>query len=1481
MSKRILFFCIVTILLERDISYAQVDANLDQLRTVIPPSPNTSSLGKFGEWPVGLFTGIPSINIPIYEVKGRSIAIPISIDYHASGIRIGETASWVGLGWALNAGGCISRTVQGLPDEDGYLVFASNYTTPNNLCSNATNSTTLVTDVMNAAQGTTDSQLDIYMLSVMGKSYRIYINAANDSAYTMPASNIRITSNFLQNTSSANSTWSVIMEDGTQLFFGGANPGNYLEQTSNSTMGTGNFVSAWYLQSIKSTTGETITFTYSPTTITQPAHFTQSDYINYLTSSTADAPFVASPATSTLVSYNTITQLSLSTIESDLTRVTFIPSSTTRTDLQGGVSLSEIQVLSKATGAITNDWTFNYNYSQAAAGNAYTAGALNPSYNNNRLKLASLTRNAVSGGPGETWTFGYNPLPLPSQTSYAQDYWGFYNGATTNTSLLPNIPFTNAQCGLFPQSYTGSFSYNQTLTFFTATGFMPTNHDNGNNRSANEAAMQAEMLNKITYPTGGYTVFNYEGNGQTVSQPVLIKNSNTLPLNLNSTSNPYTASQSFLFSTSSPEYVNIVLNSSISTGIYNDFPGAKVTAQLIDIASGAALWTSSASSTNSWINVFLPGNYKVVLSTNCTQDMFGPSDYITAALEVYYSTQSASQNVKQFFGGVRINNIQQFDGISTTPVNSRYYSYATPFLINPVDTIKDFLTMQNSVITNPNTSQTYRTKVTRNTSSKFSLGSIQGGTVGYATVTTNYGAGGAGGYTVSTFATDAASQASPASRVFPYPPTDGYTWRTGMLVGEKTYTSAGALVKTAYNKYGFVRAFQLNNLKCGTATAYSSDHTQSQIYSGITALCFSLTNEAVQKTSITQSTFDIVTGDSVSTTTNYYYDDPANFEPVRSVTLDSKLDTVLTYTRTALEESAINSSIPLTATAITALNTMVTNNMVSQPVESEEYIKGVLMKKGLTNYKVESNGYVQPDNVMMQVTNNPIETRLLFKRYDSYGNLVQQQRDNDAYRTYLWDYQHQYVIAQCINADSVDIAYCSFEADGGGSWTVPSANRDTGGITGSRCYNLSNGAITRSNLTSATTYVVSFWARTTSSVALSGGSGAITGKTIGGWTYHEYALSGVTSVTVSGSGDIDELRLYPSNAQMTTYTYTPLVGMSSQCDVDNRVTYYVYDGLMRLSYIKDQDLNVIKRYCYNYNGNTTNCQLLPPAPVVMSNATTSSMALTFVSQTSGLKFSFTCNAGSSSSTLGYLPADTYNVSITPSSPSNVYPIIFVCTGYTQTYYATVGFNNIVASGTLTLSASPVPQVQVNSADEINQTVQEVLTNSYGGQFTFNLSSGAVVTNYVPAGTYSVLMSNGSPTASYQIDFTANGNSQYYYGPVGFSGVDGSSQIHLTSYPAPTFAVMASNNTTKPVTLTFTNTVSSYAYTFTVPVGASNSQVGTVPEATYNVLMTPNPSNSSQPILWEIYSSSQTYYGPVGFNNITVNSTCPVNIIKEY
>ncbi|MFT3910235.1 MAG: hypothetical protein QM737_12470 [Ferruginibacter sp.] len=62
-----------------------------------------------------------------------------------------------------------------------------------------------------------------------------------------------------------------------------------------------------------------------------------------------------------------------------------------------------------------------------------------------------------------------------------------------------------------------------------------------------------------------------------------------------------------------------------------------------------------------------------------------------------------------------------------------------------------------------------------------------------------------------------------------------------------------------------------------------------------------------------------------------------------------------------------------------------------------------------------------------------------------------------------------------------------------------------------------------------------------------------------------------------------------SSVSATTYTYKPLVGMSSETDVNGKTTYYQYDLFNRLSLIRDQDKNILKKYCYNLAGQVENC----------------------------------------------------------------------------------------------------------------------------------------------------------------------------------------------------------------------------------------------------------------------------------------------------
>jgi hypothetical protein len=97
-----------------------------QLPEITPPAPTVGNLMKFEEVPVNNYTGIPDITIPLYSVDTHSsdVNVNIALKYHPSSVAVLETASYTGLGWSLFAGGAISRTVKGSPDE--LAVFGTN-----------------------------------------------------------------------------------------------------------------------------------------------------------------------------------------------------------------------------------------------------------------------------------------------------------------------------------------------------------------------------------------------------------------------------------------------------------------------------------------------------------------------------------------------------------------------------------------------------------------------------------------------------------------------------------------------------------------------------------------------------------------------------------------------------------------------------------------------------------------------------------------------------------------------------------------------------------------------------------------------------------------------------------------------------------------------------------------------------------------------------------------------------------------------------------------------------------------------------------------------------------------------------------------------------------------------------------------------------------------------------------------------------------
>lgn len=104
------------------------------------PSPDVWRFIKYGNHQPSLYTGTINIGIPIYTYEDNDFRIPISIDYASNGFIPNQQTGVLGMGWVLNAGGCISREVREVPDDKtekdgfpgcGYLNYYNKGGTPN------------------------------------------------------------------------------------------------------------------------------------------------------------------------------------------------------------------------------------------------------------------------------------------------------------------------------------------------------------------------------------------------------------------------------------------------------------------------------------------------------------------------------------------------------------------------------------------------------------------------------------------------------------------------------------------------------------------------------------------------------------------------------------------------------------------------------------------------------------------------------------------------------------------------------------------------------------------------------------------------------------------------------------------------------------------------------------------------------------------------------------------------------------------------------------------------------------------------------------------------------------------------------------------------------------------------------------------------------------------------------------------------------
>lgn len=494
---------------------------------------------KFGDIGVSEYKGLANISIPLYAITKDGVNLPFSLDYYSGGIKVSEESGLVGLGWSMN----LPTVVQQIKDDNDYdlsthhqklppyqgnpalpneAVFPPAYDHPWSTNTSGLQSLGGVQDIpyyQNVAQsilidnngyyntGTqamgkyqgmfqntqiVDSEPDIFTVNLNGEelrfcreeSNRAYIDVANYQLLPVKIikGNIGYKITLIPNTAPTSTNRSaingLIITDlgGNQYYF------DKIEKTR-----SGGIVSSinYRLTKIITIKGKSILFSYSETSIITENDKIQSRYarrngtttngyfdqagVDILTTLHISNPGFCGnfePQITENLCLNTITlnydYSFLNSIITENEKIYF--SYSNRLDNATMKKLDSMEIKNLFDQKIKK-YDLSYDY------------FISLDNGTKRLKLLQVKEEG-----SEPYAFEYNTTQLPSRNSYSIDYWGFYNGHN-NLNLKPDL---------------------------TDLGYPQYTENINNNFNSNVVFAKACTLEKIIYPTKGYTSFEYE-----------------------------------------------------------------------------------------------------------------------------------------------------------------------------------------------------------------------------------------------------------------------------------------------------------------------------------------------------------------------------------------------------------------------------------------------------------------------------------------------------------------------------------------------------------------------------------------------------------------------------------------------------------------------------------------------------------------------------------------------------------------------------------------------------------------------------------------------------------------------------------------------------------------------------------------------------------------------------------------------------------
>ena len=215
---------------------------LAQINTeIIRPSVNASQFDIAVKAETALSKGQLSLNIPLLELKGKGYDLPISLAFYSGDVTFTSEASSVGLGWALLAGGVITKTTRGSDDLETRYSNKEHLSNPDYIVNNWTNS-----DCIPNIQA--DPMPDEYTYSLPGHSGTINVSCEGNTT-TMslyPDESYKI--------DSIEHGFCITADDGTKFYY---------DAIESRTVSESNTSTSWFLTKIVTTKGGLLTFYYA------------------------------------------------------------------------------------------------------------------------------------------------------------------------------------------------------------------------------------------------------------------------------------------------------------------------------------------------------------------------------------------------------------------------------------------------------------------------------------------------------------------------------------------------------------------------------------------------------------------------------------------------------------------------------------------------------------------------------------------------------------------------------------------------------------------------------------------------------------------------------------------------------------------------------------------------------------------------------------------------------------------------------------------------------------------------------------------------------------------------------------------------------------------------------------------------------------------------------------------------------------------